>query len=204
MVRSRTADAKGLYGILKDRVLWATDFRFLNDKSEFIFGQHMIAEAIASRKDQLSLILSGMWPTAQEALQSVPLFVASLCEDGDLLSQWRGYARLNDGYALAFRRAGLMRKSPCRLAKAIYSTDKQQEILRRVLDTSQRIYVDADSTDQPIIAGQTVMSLLLAVCKFKDDSFRGENEWRLVSMGDTAEPKFRVAAGHITRTSKLN
>jgi hypothetical protein len=190
-------DANGLYGILKDKCLWATDFRFLNDKSEYVFGLGLVSAALGKRTDPLSKILSEMWNRTQEHLPLLTLYVASLCEEGDLLSQWRSYARLHDGYALAFNPDKLTLKPGCQLLKAVYSKDRQREIIENILDVSQGLILGTSSDDTESLVRHALATLLRVTARFKDASFEGEREWRIICFGHKG-PQFRVSSGHIT------
>jgi hypothetical protein len=81
--------AEGLYGILRTRTIWATQFDFLNDRSEFSYAFEILKERLAAQvgaKGSAELI-----PPLDKWWSLTPAhYVASFCEDGDLLSQWRG------------------------------------------------------------------------------------------------------------------
>lgn len=91
----------GLLGMLKTQKLWASDAACLNDSTELGYAADVIA----------SVMQSSNWPDFQSEvaqrflsrgsaelvinLQSSPYWtvhVVCFSEDGDLLSQWRGYA----------------------------------------------------------------------------------------------------------------
>ncbi|WP_319617807.1 DUF2971 domain-containing protein [Rhodococcus opacus] len=97
--------------------LWATDARYLNDSEEVIYGTKIMVEELERQADA-----SGQSPTVRDQLltladdvrknrfdmewhakakRAVP-FVACLCQEGDLLSQWRGYGDGGGGYAIGF------------------------------------------------------------------------------------------------------
>ena len=99
-------NATGLQGILRSKTIWATQFDFLNDSSEFLYAADFLQRHLQARGDAIS---SAGWNLdgLTEAVRASPHHVTSFCEDGDLLSQWRGYARTNDGYAAGFEFASL-------------------------------------------------------------------------------------------------
>jgi hypothetical protein len=101
-------DLAGLTGIIESRKLWATHIRCLNDESEFRYGRQLLGSNVESIRAEFqdtyavkvvfdSAVALAVAPT------SLDTFVASLCEDGDNLGQWRGYG----GFAIGFRRESL-------------------------------------------------------------------------------------------------
>lgn len=81
--------------------MWATELRFLNDERELQFGVDLLVAELQRRvaeldpRPSLSKIIDVL--SVHRILRHY--FVACFCEDGDLLSQWRGYG-LPGGYAL--------------------------------------------------------------------------------------------------------
>ncbi|MGZ9066712.1 MAG: hypothetical protein ACXW2I_15450, partial [Burkholderiales bacterium] len=85
----------GAYGILSSDALWMTKIRYLNDTSELEIG-------IGTFREVLDELLRSPAPSDElELLEAVKaglgsfagsnICVASFCEHGDLLSQWRWY-----------------------------------------------------------------------------------------------------------------
>lgn len=131
---------EGLLGILRSKSIWATHVQSLNDHSELRYvldklqGKWGKGVALA---DQRALDVF----VQQQLLQSAELYVASFCEEGDLLSQWRGYAG-NSGVAVGFDAIELMRSMHASrsgmLLRVLYEEDDADEaaqyIRRRVLE----------------------------------------------------------------------
>lgn len=123
-------DSAGLLGVLAQPekfkgspdgmtfgTLWATDANYLNDSEEVTFGSAILADEFEKQARaphlpdglvaQLTELANDIrknhfnmtWHA--EAQQAVP-YVACLCENGDLLSQWRGYGAGGGGYAIGF------------------------------------------------------------------------------------------------------
>ena len=114
---------KGLDGILKDKCIWATHYRFLNDSTERQHGLALYKRVISSVAiKQFGSVESAK--TLVEYLQRsysdifdtyIVCFSTSYSKEdykkkrqsgdwtgGDRLSQWRGYAPGSQGYCLAF------------------------------------------------------------------------------------------------------
>jgi hypothetical protein len=102
----------GLRGIVDSGALWASDYRYLNDRTEFAFGLDILEMCIAhpgstpalpdpvrgELLDEIAMIKRGH--------ASTYVLSASFCRKGNVLSQWRAYGR-QDGVAIAFDRAHL-------------------------------------------------------------------------------------------------
>jgi hypothetical protein len=118
---------EGLLGILKDKCIWATHIRYLNDTSEGNIVSRLVFEEFVSRYSADPILQSlGISagapkkeadPVDQEALNqtlnqgtmiaswatSQNVFVASFSEKGNSLSQWRAYSGKSGGYSIGFR-----------------------------------------------------------------------------------------------------
>jgi len=94
----------GLVGILRDRSMFGTHYRFLNDSLEITWGKQLVAryieEYIESAEDSTKVALRRFQGTPIE--QYWDTYVTCFCAEGNLLSPWRAYGK-SGGYALAFR-----------------------------------------------------------------------------------------------------
>ena len=105
-----------LYGMLKDRKeiqMWASDFRFLNDKEELINGLEclidMMLESNISEKNKkyfYDLKKSKEYAKAITTFNNYSIISFSLSRDN--LSQWRAYANGLNGVALGFDRESIL------------------------------------------------------------------------------------------------
>ncbi len=84
----------GMIGIVSSKVLWASEIRYLNDAAELKHLQQLVVNVVQKVEEHTDAVSEisrqfGMWLT--ERVQHGPLvFVVSLTERGNLLSQWRG------------------------------------------------------------------------------------------------------------------
>lgn len=139
--------------------------------------------------------LPDILPTETEA----QIYVVSFCEHGDLLSQWRGYSRVQDGYSMAFRFSSLRGSKNVVLTKVVYQPRDQEEILRNLVGSITDVFSRVDLPEN-----QTIQLIQYAVnvvwstpFRLKDSSFEGEHEWRLVAgLGSGYTEQFRVVDGH--------
>jgi hypothetical protein len=98
---------EGLKGILENRCLWSTHFEYMNDSTEVIYGQTLTSEVIQERIVKCSEItqvfLHQMFGLNDIIYRGTAIYLSCLCEDGDLLSQWRSYGSGGGGCAIGFK-----------------------------------------------------------------------------------------------------
>src|SRR5271157_427666 len=90
-------DEKGLFGILKERQIYATNYHYFDDPTELSYALKQIRKRIKLHK-KLDLKFVNL-DFIRRNIFHVAVF--SLSTDGDLLSQWRGYCP-KGGYAIRF------------------------------------------------------------------------------------------------------
>lgn len=97
-------DSAGLEGIVKTSRLRLGDARFLNDRTERRYGFDLaikICEERAADVDPSSLIAA-----ARSSLVGLPsisnLYICSLSQRRDSVSQWQRYAAAGFGYCIGF------------------------------------------------------------------------------------------------------
>ena len=102
----------GLNGILSSSSLWASDYRYMNDTSELRFGLDIIEMTIAHDEFQPELTLDVRHNILKEIAMlkrsnmNMYVLTCSFCMRGNVLSQWRAYAR-QDGIAIGFQKDAL-------------------------------------------------------------------------------------------------
>jgi hypothetical protein len=200
----RYTTAGGLFGILQNKSIWATDARFLNDAQEIIYALDGTCEYL---RERLSGEPSGtpqhaVIGTAIEMLKEPDLpteiYLSCFCEDGDLLSQWRGYAA-GQGYAIGFDAQQLAaahafyhnHPQKVQLIPVTYGLEQERERLREIISS-----VDLGSSDVRDAGAHhfIVWNILPLLASVKHPSFREEQEWRLVCVPDvslSADVQFR-------------
>lgn len=191
-----TADAA--IGIIKNKFLWATDIRFLNDSEEFIYGCKMVKDIA----DQLKKgdIEHDIDNNLIEALSSVAEFlvndedyfgaayVISLSEKKDSLSQWRAYSS-DGGYALGWsvdKLRKLAKLRGARLVKCIYKEDAQRKFVLRIIRfISHKLKNVQTYTWQKLLEScirEYAITFILQrfMPRLKHAAFEDEEEWRIV------------------------
>src|SRR5258705_2955124 len=90
---SHYTTADGLKGIIERDVIWATNYRYVNDLTEFLYANAILREEIVARLPSASRLVHAVFDailnTPDLLVGASDLFIACFCEDGDLLSQWR-------------------------------------------------------------------------------------------------------------------
>ena len=192
----------GLQGIIEDQKIFATDIRFLNDPGESTFGMQRLRTPIdrfVERCASPSAELTEFQTRMNSMIWEETLFATCFCKDGNLLSQWRGYAR--QGYALGFSRSAVEHLVRVILYDLIYNEDEQAEIVNRVLQEkfghlgsgvlrsadavgNQRDYI----LQRDDILRSAAIEMLQLLPRLKHHSFEEEQESRAVQWYDV-EPR---------------
>lgn len=135
---------KGLLSIAGTSRIYATNIRYLNDASEYIYTHELFVgrqlQYIAEVKDQdVAQFFSYVRRSASNLIErDGDYYVVSFSADGDVLSQWRGYCPPHGGYSIGFSPADLHAAAekeislfPCpwRLVKCEYDGEKQFELV---------------------------------------------------------------------------
>jgi hypothetical protein len=98
-------DFKGLKGILENRELWFSHYRFLNDPTEIVISYYSIQEKLKSfimqsSQKKLFIAFKNIYPISIERNQ---VYIFSFCEMPDYLPAWRWYGDNGSGYSIGFR-----------------------------------------------------------------------------------------------------
>ena len=135
-------DAQGLLGMIRTQRLWATNIRFMNDPTEVAYAAGLVRRSVLEQGERYSKPLVKDIARGIDALLKLyetedDKYICCFCEDGDLLSQWRGYGAVGGGYSLGFlaSRLGLTAyrtlESPEPVLRRVVYNGKQQ---RRIID----------------------------------------------------------------------
>ncbi len=162
---------KGLLGLIKKKEIWATHHQCMNDTQEFVHAKELFRSEIA-KGVPADPLLEGMRNALEgEGFEGVSLYVASLSEDPDSLSQWRAYGGPASGFSLGFDTDGIVLPNPFILVRCIY-----EEVVR------------SENTDdphflKPYIDLFTRLMLHKFALTLKNPKFLVEKEWRIISFG---------------------
>lgn len=193
-------DQNGFMGIFDSRTLWATKIQYLNDHNEYYLAAKIASEILKERIEEEKDFEVRF--TYEEFLNKIQLMshinvcVCSLSEQGDLLSQWRGYSNKMGGYSIGFdfdSIKSIAQKNGFELVKCIYDEEQQKNIVESVIDEAigmvgqgVRHGINRKSIDY------FEEALLKLAPVLKDRHFSEEAEWRLVGVVDTLSLSFRA------------
>jgi hypothetical protein len=185
-------DAAGLVGMLQNHTIWATDYRFMNDKSEVEYTWAAVRDIVNSKLGSCNKSCANMYREVLKNESSNPnLFIFSLSREKDDLSQWRGYARDGQGFTVGFCGTTLNDTAgPDRdysLLQVEYDTDKQGSALRKILtafETELSTIAGNAEVDDPtceVAASYLDWVIYNRAAANKHQSFLSEREWRLAA-----------------------
>jgi hypothetical protein len=198
----------GLIEIIKSGELWSTQIACLNDSSELL---HPIKLLHAKSQAKLS---SPVTPEVKFLLEQIDRglsepqiategrFLSCFSEDGDDLSQWRGYGGGEGGYALQFDSHHLrhLLDPTMILGKVEYDEQKHHRFLDDVLENAIKFFLDGlrkkraptmEEWASEFLKYWATLTIVFAPF-IKHPRFVGEREWRLVyHFQDEAIPRMR-------------
>lgn len=188
----------GLIGILRYKNLWATRIHYLNDADEFWHtmktAHHAIRVRIDNETDSLKKLQLEDLLGDFDLIAGVETCVTSFSEDGDSLSQWRGYAKDEPGFALGFDADALKRIAKglnTRFEQCIYkSAEQAQKVEEIITETLAKDFGPFPNRGMTVQNGAPVMNtdpcgkfanrLLGIAALHKHPAFFEESEWRFV------------------------
>lgn len=183
-------DLAAVVSILTYKKLWLTDLRYLNDRAEFNYGFEHLRDALKiapyglyhneAYVDVAKRTVSQMFEDRNSwGLSENPLFVCSLSESVDVLSQWRGYG----SYAIEFDEEALLNEVNS-VVKCVYSPSRQKELaLDALTNAISKITNSADPSGLDEEGYASFESLWRLAASFKDAGFTEEAEHRIIIGG---------------------
>jgi hypothetical protein len=84
--------------IVQNDTLWFSDFRYMNDLSELEYGVNLVRAALHKRLDgatnpDVVRVMPFAFEQLARAMTYTDVFVFCMCEENNLLNQWRVYGR---------------------------------------------------------------------------------------------------------------
>jgi len=208
----------GALGIIGQGCIRATDLSYLNDRRELFHGLDLFVRYAAEISPGFGALVAGhAMKLREEPLAQSRLAAACFCEQGTLLSQWRGYGK-SSGYALGFDFDGL-NSGPYpteRPTKVVYKTNEQEEVVSNFLDEAFIMWPEIEAVmqsspkapDDPGAEYRRVMTqfaenhmlpIWITSGLFKHPSFSEEDEWRIIHpmfWWKPGEPDWNPSEGH--------
>lgn len=203
---------EGLLGIVESCSLRAGDLRYMNDAQELTYFTDLLATAAALITEPAADIeilrqLIG-WLTSRRHGSRI-VCAASMTEQGNLLSQWRGYCPHGRGVSIGFQAGDLSKTAEAggfSVGRCIYDPQNQQRIADAVVNAviaeckargpaSDRDWHPSQSFWG--VFGEIEAWIFLVAALIKHPSFQEEVEWRFVSqpISNYGETPFQFRAG---------
>jgi hypothetical protein len=196
---------KGLLGIVESRQIWATHTQYLNDRREYLHAVDLVREEIKRLLDEVVAsdpprphysargdALARMRSALSMSPQSINVCVCSFSEERDSLSQWRAYGGPS-GFAVGFSSQVLRaatEKQQWFLAPCIYDPPAQRDLVRALVEEVLEELlggplpgVEDQEEDSALkhMGGNLRPDLHAYAPILKDESFKEEREWRIIS-----------------------
>jgi hypothetical protein len=185
---------RGILGITESNSIWATNIHHLNDAAEFSHAIGIAKSELRKYKgtlnDKTEKKIINSLENHLERIERISIFVCSFSEEGDLLSQWRGYCQNGSGFSIGFNYSSLknaIEKQGFILAPCVYDTKKQHVIIQELIAKILIVYLynnDKTKIDDGAIERMTnefINDFVKFAPVIKHPSFSEEKEWRLIS-----------------------
>jgi hypothetical protein len=172
-------DQHGLLGILGSGAIHATKVQYMNDAKEFQLAIDLLQEFLRTQPEPEAEPQKQKFSDLKKigfGIAHINLFVACFCGTQDLLSQWRGYGAKASRYSIGFHPSHLYASAfnaGFHLGAAIYDRAQQWAIVAEIVDLCLK--------DDECTAADAERAICEVGAFFKHETFREEQEWRLVS-----------------------
>lgn len=188
---------RGLMGIVRSGVLWASDIRYMNDAAELRHTVDLVRKEVSLRIHEghphaAALNAFADW-VSHRITNGHMQFAASFRANGNLLSQWRGYSVPGKGVSIGVAPHWLkscVHRQGWRIGRCVYDPQLQQQLVGQVINQlthwlqGQQCGEDAHLIRQQAwqqMLAEMETDLLMLATVLKHPSFQEEEEWRVVS-----------------------
>lgn len=197
----------------KEKVIRATHAAYMNDSQELIYAQRLFNKVLAKRTESFNDDQKSYFASLERFLsESVEIasfiYVHSLSEDGNSLSQWRSYTPHGKGVCMEYdvnTINGLIKDDGIYFVKCEYIDIKQYSILEELIDSLKEEFNKKTSGFMGVIppvaiqqeALKSIDTVLKVLSIIKHPSFYSEKEWRIVVSYDAAlklDENYRVGS----------
>lgn len=193
----------GMVGITRTASIYASDARYMNDASEMAYAARTIGSVVAAvlgevEDEPMKAALPDRSNFANAFEYGRRPFIACFCEQGDLLSQWRGYGGGAPAFSLGLDLSSLTSFGGfgpnTYLRKVIYEKAEQERTVRAITQdwvAAARKMVSLGEEVSNVFPYPAIWALQQALAEhhlsFKHPSFAEEREWRIIKLVDVRE-----------------
>jgi hypothetical protein len=194
---------EGLVGIVTTRKFFLSDMLASTDQTEIRYGIEIVHEVIAQLLGKSgSVFLESLLKMNLNWLgigKSWFMNAICFCAGDDVLTQWRGYSPAG-GCAIGvdFKEMKQKAQKGFDLTRMLYASDKQREIIRRIIECGQRLLPrvlkaserEHEGTDfLSVFRNRLAVRLVRSFLRFKHPAFSSEDEWRFFTTPSTTTPE---------------
>lgn len=197
------------FSILKNKKIWLSGINNLNDHQEVEWTIRKIFSALKKLEAKFPLVdIERLWNQIQQS-RATP-YVCSFSSEGDLLSQWRAYARDGTGVAIGFNadyfpNSGKLPHLSASLDNSIttlpviYTEAEQESFIDASLTKCLKALKGKDDDEKSSILAGAAYELNGQSTIYKNPAFAEEKEWRIIHIPfitgnlDTNETKVQLA-----------
>lgn len=209
-------DQNGFMGIFRNEELWATKIQYLNDESEYNLAiklaEEYLKELIKKTNEQDLQIRLKYYLSITSLIKNQNTCVCSLTENGDLLSQWRGYSKNLGGYSIGFNIYSLtpfIQVQGFDLVQCIYRPEVQKKEISSMIDAIVSEFSYEAAPDYKMTpyykSGDVFLEKLATIAPtLKDASFAEEAEWRIIATLPFEKLEFRSGRSMLTPYCKID
>jgi hypothetical protein len=174
--------------IIVSKTLWASDWRYTSDKTEFSYPRQVLGRVVkrieaSAESDYAHQLIQMVADTIANADTGLPLYVACLCAEADLPSQWEAYGRRGTGFAVGLDRAALYEAGlhiGYSLGYLRYDVSEQETLLHERLTEAISLVPQYINTLTPQMFLLTFgLGITIALTDIKNPRYSAEREWRL-------------------------
>jgi hypothetical protein len=201
---------EGFLGIVKNKSIWMSDYSYLNDSRELMYGIDVVSSAI----EEISK--TKLKKTSMELLRNLAdstknfrnrVCISSFSVDGDSLGQWRAYGPIAIGFSTT---CVALHVNQAMTRPVVYNAETQLKMTMIYINHICQSY-EADMRLKRLDRIPDVYNkadrIIELIVFFKDPAFKSEKEYRLAyvdnhetleALGIRSPPKsFRVSRGKI-------
>jgi hypothetical protein len=187
-------DLNGLIGIVTNQSLFASDIRFLNDSTEFDYGINLSKEIISSLSNAGNKAIIDNLLDKLDTHFPEDKYVTCFSSDGDLLQQWRSYAKDGKGVSVGFtfheRHYNL--EPDIKSTRIIYNQTDQRDIIENcVLGTIEYFNTNfsdwRDEKHNQLVTLCMIRNMADYLSSFKHPCFAHEQECRFIYHSENEE-----------------
>lgn len=195
----------------KQPSLWSSHVSYLNDSQELLYAREVMrygaVPAMLAFGNPGEIWFAEEFRVWLDATLAAPfnMFVFSLSEQSNLLSQWRSYTPHGKGISISFS-TELVREianiNLLKIGKCLYNHNEQRDLISSLIESLWITYrnLGRDKQDRADIQRYFTEyrhQILQVLALIKHEAFQEEAEWRLISSVDMdpAQIQFRQADG---------